>query len=357
MAAVKLIFSTDYEVFGNGSGSVKHCMLRPTESMARTLEKYGAKMTVFFDVCEYWAFEREFEKGTLKQDWAGQIRSQLQDLMKRGHDVQLHFHPQWLDYQYDGVIWTLNHDLWRISSLKYEDEVHPERGLNALFHRGKATLEDLLRPVKPTYRCHIFRAGAWSIQPESDVLRAMRENGFDIDSSVAPGLQFKDDYTQYDFRNSPTLGMWKLTDQLLKAESEGDILEVPIFTAKLPLWRRMQFVYIKVQRRIAMKPEGCSGSSMTAAKKSKWSKVKEILAHSTKMLTFGDATSSEEMIYFLSLAMKLVNRESLSTLPVVAISHPKTFANEAELDRFLAWVAANKSQIEFSNYEKILDEK
>ena len=351
MASVGLIFTTDYEIFGNGSGCVEKCMIAPTNSMVSILEKYGAKLTLFVDVCEYWAFEREFIRGTLKDDWAEMIRSQLQDLAKRGHDIQLHFHPQWLDYSFDGQKWDLNYDLWRLGKLKYQDNEYPERGLNQLFARGKKTLEDIITPIVPNYRCHVFRAGAWSMQPEGDVLKAMRDNDFDIDSTVASGLTFQDDYTFYDFSSSPELTRWRIENELCRVVEDGSILEVPIFTTNMPISKKLQFLSLKKKRGIQMKPEGCKGSSLATAGKSKLSKIMEVMGEKKKMFTFGDATSCEEMIYFARRARKIALEGNQDQVPLVAISHPKTFANESELKKFLEWVSTSEG-IVFSDYQE-----
>lgn len=350
MGKVGLIFTTDYEIFGNGSGCVEKCMIAPTESMAALLENNGARLTLFVDVCEYWAFEAEYAKGNLTKDWAGMIKAQLQDLAKRGHDVQLHFHPQWLDYSYDGENWNLNYDLWRLGKLKFEDDQYPERGLKNLFARGKKTLEDIIRPVDPDYRCHIFRAGAWSMQPESEALRAMSINGFDIDSTVVPSLAFQDDYTFYDFKKSPDAPTWKIQEYLCKQSSGGSILEVPIFTTKVSLLQRLKFLALKKKKAIKMKPEGCVGTSLATAGKGKLAKLKEVLAENRKMFTFGDATSFEEMMYFAKQAGKYAQRQDVEMIPLVAISHPKTFANEKELEKFLNWVNKESENIQFTNY-------
>lgn len=354
MAKVGLIFTTDYEIFGNGTGSVEKCMLKPTQGMAEVMEKFDAPLTVFLDVCEYWAFETEYEKGNLSEDYASQIRQQLQQLVKAGHDVQLHFHPQWLNYSYSDGDWDLDFDLWRISSLKYEDEEHPERSLKKLFQKGKQTLEEILKPVKASYECNSFRAGAWSMQPEAEVLRAMRESGFKIDSTVAPEMQFEDDFTFYDFRKAPAAPQWNIQKDLLVPEEEG-LLEVPIFTTHVPLLKKLKFLGLKKSRGLELKPEGCTGSALASAGKTKLQKMKEVLGSGRSMFNFSDATSCEEMIYFAQQAIKRYASRRENLVPVVAISHPKTFANQAQFQRFLVW-AAGHEKIEFITFQKLINE-
>ena len=58
MGKLRFILTADYEVFGNGSGCVKKCMIDPTEKMLSICDDYCAKLTLFVDVCEYWAFKK-----------------------------------------------------------------------------------------------------------------------------------------------------------------------------------------------------------------------------------------------------------------------------------------------------------
>lgn len=353
MGKAAFIFTTDYEIFGNGSGCVEKCIIEPTDRMAAILEKVGAKLTIFLDVCEYWAFEEEFAKGKLKKNWAGLIRNQLQNLVERGHDVQLHVHPQWMEYSYDGSSWSLNLDHWRTGKLPYESSDHPKLGLKNLFARGKETLEHMICPIKPDYRCEVFRAGAWSIQPEEKVLEAMLMNGFKIDSTVAPGLKFADDYTYYDFSAAPFHKQrYKISKSITQEDKMGVLWEVPIFTHNVSIMRKLYFQALKRIKGLEMRPQGCKGSAVATINKSKFQKIKDVISQQRTMFTYSDAISSEEMIYFARRALKLAAKQDKIT-PIVAISHPKSFANEKELEKLMNWLD-KQNNVTFSNYRLAL---
>lgn len=353
MAKIGLIFTTDYEVFGNGSGSVEKCMLAPTKLMTEPMEKVGAPLTVFFDVCEYWAFEREFKAGKLSQDYADQIKRQLQELLSKGHDVQLHFHPQWLGATYQQEKWLLNYDQWRIGAMPEFNAEVPEWSLPKLFAEGKATLEKILKPVKPNYECNTFRAGAWSIQPEAKVLKAMLSNGFKVDSTVAAEMHFEDDFTYYDFRGTPKKPFWRINQELLTPTANG-LLEIPIFTVDLSFAKRLRFLMLKKLRGTAMKPTGCHGTAIAATGKSTPQKIMSALAPGRSMFNFSDATTFEEMRYFAERAIEQYAPLKMDSVPIVAISHPKTFANLSEWCRFLAWAKGHRS-LQFNTYQDFIN--
>lgn len=49
-----LLFTLDYELYGNGSGDVFKHIIEPTDKILGIVEKYNAKLTIFFEVIEYW---------------------------------------------------------------------------------------------------------------------------------------------------------------------------------------------------------------------------------------------------------------------------------------------------------------
>lgn len=202
---IHIIISGDYEVFGNGTGDVMNCMIKPTNDILNICDRHGAKYTIFTEMCEYWAFKKyskELEKvlGYVPHE---EIERQLKDAIVRGHDVQLHLHPQWIDAEYKNKKWILNYKWWRLPlaphGLGSKDDIKSLRGI---FHKGKSDLEYLLKEVSPEYQCIAFRAGAYCIQPMEDVFKAMKEVGMYIDSTVHKWCYNIDDPDYYDFRNA-----------------------------------------------------------------------------------------------------------------------------------------------------------
>ena len=203
MGELKIHMTLDYEVWGNGNGCVIDCMINPTNHLLSIADHFNLKTTLFVDICEYWAF-KETEESDLFKDKsykpASLIEEQLKDVIRRGYDVQLHFHPQWLNYRIiDDYKFELDFNLWRVSSLELGD-FDKKNTLKWLFYRGKESLENLLQPVSATYKCTTFRAGAWCIQPEEMVLKAMESVGILWDSTVAPKMKLSESLTNYNFQ-------------------------------------------------------------------------------------------------------------------------------------------------------------
>ena len=361
MAKLKLILTADYEVFGNGSGHVKNCLTRPAEEIMRICESHDTRVTFFTEVCEYWAFREMQEQGWFSAEYrpASWMEEQLKDAVKRGHDLQLHFHPQWLEYEMiSDQEWKLNYDLWRLPNVPDgSGNENDPKSISGLFAKGKKTLEDLARSGNPDYQCRAFRAGSWCIQPEEEILKVMANTGILYDTTVAPGVKLDDNLSYYDFRNAPEdLPSWNISNKVDRVDESGKITEVPIFTADLNSTQQIQFQTTKKLRRISNRPENCTGEPATKTldfvkKDSKFKKIVRLYTTRPYMLDFC-GTSFDEMMFLIEAAKKRYRKfESEEPVPIVAIGHPKNFGNPKEFKSLLEWVD-KKDFIELESLEE-----
>ena len=133
---LRVIFTLDYEIHGNGEGSPRDLMVQPTWNILNQFSKYGAKLTILADIAEILKFREYHEQ--YKQDdydYAAIVR-QLQSAVVTGHDVQLHLHSSYMKAQYTNGYWKQNYDEYEFASLPYPR-------LHELIKTGKAFLEDL----------------------------------------------------------------------------------------------------------------------------------------------------------------------------------------------------------------------
>lgn len=335
---LKLLLTADYEIFGNGSGDIEPCLLGPTEKLLSIAEKHGTRVTLFADVCEIWSFEESRDTGILPDycQSATLIRKQLKDAILRGHDVQLHAHPQWLGARWncDDKKWNLRMDRWRIGSLLENDIDGDGATPEELITRGRKWLEKLLQPIDPTYVCRAFRAGGWSIQPEGAVLRALTKAGLLYETSVAPGMYYDDGLSYFDFRGaSGKMSTWPITDSVSNPQRNGPLIEVPILTMQNSI---MRAVIRKLRRRPKVMPVGCTGVVLSESRKRsmavRYAKALFTRHGRTQMLDFCDL-SADEMFAMVKYASYV--HSSPGEHPIVAIGHPKSFGSPDALDGFL----------------------
>ena len=325
MSQVKIVLTVDYEIFGNGSGNVQNCLIEPTARILTIADKYNVPITLMAEMCEYWAFAKEEQRGDFPKGYspASWIKEQLISSIQTGHDVQLHIHPQWLNssFQLHENKWKVDFDQWRVSSLSYED-------LNYILKRGKQELESLLRLYKQDYECFVFRAGAWSIQPEKDILRALINTGFKIDTTVASGCYLEENLANFDFRNIKINKPFWFVKENLSEESTSGILEVPIFTKKYSFFVKLLIKLLKTTKIISINPVNCADYIASPPKKSILEKFKPI----HRMFDFCEMTDFEMISLIENAKKKFLNCEQI---PVVAIGHSKSFNNATNLESFI----------------------
>ncbi len=226
--AIAVILSLDYELFGNGSGSVQTEQIRPTAMLLDLLEEYGAKLSLFMEFGQYQAFGRFQAQAEHFAEDNARIREQLRDAVRRGHDVQLHYHPAWHNAICEKTRISLEETRFDLSML-HEDEIEH------VLKEGKHFLEKLLQPIRASYECNAFRAGAWSLSDPKKVLPILRRLGFRCDSSVVPGARFRAAYGDFDWSTAPhPYRPWSIADDLTTPVEDGAIHEIPIYTLRHP---------------------------------------------------------------------------------------------------------------------------
>jgi len=218
-----LILSNDWEVFGDGSGDYFDVQHNPLAQMLDVAESHGAKVTVMAEVGQQWG-HRELGR---TEPWAARVADAWEDIIRdtvrRGSDVQLHLHPQWLNAQYHDGRWGLHLENWSIASL-------PAADIEQALRRGKEYLEEVIRPVAPDYACVAFRAGAYCIEPSSKVIPILRRLGIMCDTSVTKGMTDPQFYNYKDAYSN--ILPWMTTSQSVKYRGSGNdgILEIPIYS-------------------------------------------------------------------------------------------------------------------------------
>ena len=220
MVALTLDYETWQPIPEGRSIDWERDVFAPTAELLDVLDGLGAPLTIFAEMGE-WIWLRENEPAL-----AGRWEEQLRDALRRGHDVQMHLHPDWLPElgaRREGGQWQ-----WDRSLAKAAD--YPG-DLTELIARCKALLEETLRPVDPEYAVTCFRAGAYEAQPFDRLYDALAANGIGCDSSVLPGGSHPE--RGYDYRlaysqHQPWFAS-RYDPQLKAPPAERAIVEIPVF--------------------------------------------------------------------------------------------------------------------------------
>ena len=190
---IDLVLTDDWELRGDGSGHMPTLQFDRMDRLMAIYERHGLRATFTVEVLQQLRHLEEGERDPALRDLARRWEDRVREAYRRGHDIQLHLHPQWHGARRDGDRWSLR-EPWSIL------EVPPDR-LRAMLRDGRQYLESLLRPIDPEYRCVAFRGGSWCIAPGEHVLPALIDNGFLLDVSLLGGLHCDDDRVRLDYRH------------------------------------------------------------------------------------------------------------------------------------------------------------
>jgi hypothetical protein len=196
-------------------------VFEPAKRFAAVAAAAAVRLTYFVELGEYF-FLRRFDPAV-----AERMENQWRELVRAGHDVQLHLHPDWLPElgaRHEGGRWRWDARL--VHANDYPGD------LGALFARCRRTLEDVLTPEDPSYAVSCYRAGAYRAQPFGRISAALRQAGILCDSSVFRGGVSAERGYDYTHAFSAHQPYYCSPDDPQLAARPGDeaILELPIAT-------------------------------------------------------------------------------------------------------------------------------
>ena len=328
MNKIAIILSSDYEVFGDGSGKVEAVQIKTTNDILQKLEPYGAKLSIMFEYGQYLAYEKfANDKNSFSLD-NKLIEEQLIGAIQNGHDVQLHYHAQWKNATYNADTKSFNVDLNHvdITSLEYTEIVN-------VLKQGKVFLEKLLKPYKSDYKCIGFRAGSWAVSNEKKLFKALKEIGFLIDSSVVPNTKFESEQVNFEYLNSPHQYLyWNINKDLSTRSLENNFIEMPIYTKK----SRCSFLKYFNQKFLNNKKivKKLYKSKISENNYSIFQKLAKVLNRNYYMADL-NTMSADTLIKMVDDAYnENKSNEALIILPLMFISHSKTSFDLNDLNFF-----------------------
>jgi len=216
---MNVFITIDYELFmGKISGSVEKCLITPMDNFTGMLDNYGIKTTVFVDAAYLLRMKQlRNENENLRRDFE-LVSSHIKQMSLQGHDIQMHFHPQWLYSEYNDGMWKMDFDHYKLSDMSTDF-------LTLTFSNAKLLLESIIEK-----KVIAFRAGGYSLSAFWNYKKMFIDNGIKIDSSVLRNACVKSKYQEYDYRNIPSSIVYNFEDDILKENKNGNLKEISIST-------------------------------------------------------------------------------------------------------------------------------
>ena len=177
------------------------------ENWRSLLNKHNVKATFFLSTNCFSAKGKEYDK----------IMRQLKLLIKEGHEIGLHLHPD-----SDLALQMSLNDRFRYTSARFYDYIK----INQFIKTSKNIIQKKLGITATS-----FRWGNWALN--TDTVKALQDSKFKIDSSATPGIRgHLNDEMAYDWSKISEHYPWILSksDYQSTKHQNSKVLEIPIST-------------------------------------------------------------------------------------------------------------------------------
>jgi len=339
---IYLVFTDDWELRGDGSGDIERIQFEPMQRLLDIYDRNGVPGTVMAEVMQQLTFRKQQDRFPELKTLADKWDEHILDAHRRGHDVQLHIHPQWSEAEYRDGEWTLRGD-WALPN-------YSARKAGAMIRACKAYLESLIKPHDPAYRCRAFRAGASAIGPGAFLLPELIENGIDLDISIIDGYRMNTRNLQIDFTNCDEgrLPYYpKLEDARRMSDKAEAIVCMPLFQFRASRTATAMHVFSKVRERLAKSRRASASyadeqwASLDSSPVNKvYEQVVEPLLKGKHMVADIGKLGSRFLPQVLPTARYFARKSGLDKYPVVLSNHSKYVSDFESIDRFVGELAA-----------------
>lgn len=223
MSEFKIMLLIDYEPFRsiNSMGLVTESkeeyirdIIEPTYRLMDILERHNAKLTILMEI----VFVIKLKQ--YMPEVYELIVEQLKSAIKRGHDVQMHFHPEWITVDLTTNSWA---DFKK--EYQYLDKV-PKDIARTYLRDGKDLIESICLPINSEYKLLGYRAGGYRIKPFSYSSELLKEIGIIATS---------------DLHRADSNFFYCSSNNIEKVDSNSEFIQFPILGTKTKYFKRWSF--------------------------------------------------------------------------------------------------------------------
>jgi hypothetical protein len=315
---VDFVFTIDYEIFGDGTGSLRELVYEPARELKALFDHHHLRFVNFVEVVE---FEKIEGYGT--DPAIDLVKKQIQELHRDGYEIALHLHPQWSKARHEDGRWLLDLSEYSLCRL-------PRVRINQIVDCAVAYLAHLVQ--EPGYSPISFRAGNWLFQPTEAAADVLAKKGIRIDSSVFKGgLQHNH---KLDYRPASKNGYyWPFSSDVNLPDPGGPWIEVPIHTEMVPFWK------MATSKRMASTNQF---GATTQSKVKKLGRLRDFARLLYPLKLDFCRMSLAEMVSLMSRVVEQDRKDPETYRPIVAIGHTKDRIDLGEVESFLHYLKSNR---------------
>ena len=324
---IDCILTIDYELYGNGAGSLKDVVHEPMRNLQSICDKWGTRLVVFVEVAELEKIEAFGSDRAIDG-----VKQQIRDLYQDGYEIGLHLHPQWCKARYEQGRWHLDNSEYNLCTL-------PAARISQILDCSLEYLRHIMN--QPRFIPLSFRVGNWLFQPSEHVADALTERGIKIDSSVFKGgLQRS---RGLDYRKAPRDSyFWHFRNDVINADPTGPLLEIPIYSDMVPFWR------MATSKRLGFS-KGLNPSNTPHSLN--LNRARDLLRLQYPRKFDFCRMTLRELTSMMNRVIRDDQAQTYSHKPIVAIGHTKDLVDPQTIDFFLAFLSAK--EIPVSTFEAV----
>ena len=324
---IECIFTLDYEIYGNGEGSLRELVYEPAERLRAIFRKWNERFVLFVEVAEFEIMEAQGVDQTINL-----VKHQIQNFYREGFELGLHIHPWWYNARYENGGWLLDYSEYNLCTL-------PRERIVKIVDRSISYLRSVLG--ESDFTPLSFRAGNWLFQPTRTAAKVLADYGIKVDSSVFKGgFQYQH---KLDYRRTLKNGYhWMFTDYVDTPDPEGKLLELPIYTQMVPMWEMLTKKRIGLQKK--------SPSTAQKGKNRLYRYLDFLRFYHPLKLDFCRMTINE----LTNLVDKIIQQDQKNPAlfkPIVTIGHTKDLVDFETVESFLSYLEQKK--ITVSTFEEV----
>jgi hypothetical protein len=317
---IHVIFTLDYEIYGNGTGSLLDLVYEPTARLMEAFVRLDARFVNYVEAAEFEMIEARRTDPAIDL-----VTRQVREGHDAGFEVALHLHPQWCGARYELGQWVLDYGEYNLCTL-------PTERIEHIVDRALAFLRRTVG--RDTFTPLAFRAGNWLFQPTAAAARVLRSRGLRIDSSVFKGgVQH---VTGLDYRralgNDP---YWTFESDATQVDPQGGWFELPIYAEMVPFWRMV------TSKRVGLQTRGAAAGrdlGHRIARIRDYARLRYPLKLDFCRMTLDELTAMMRLIIRR-------HRSSAGAVPIVAIGHSKDLTDLGTIEAFLQFLRGEGIQI------------
>jgi peptidoglycan/xylan/chitin deacetylase (PgdA/CDA1 family) len=314
---IECVFTVDYEIYGNGEGSLRELVFEPADALKTLFKKWNARLVLFVE-----AAELEIIESGRTDPAIDFVTRQIGDYYRDGFEIGLHLHPQWYRARFENNRWAMDYSEYNLCVL-------PRDRILQLVDRSIAYLRKVTGD--PAFKPHSFRAGNWLFQPAQTVASVLAERGVRVDSSVLKGGRQHQHHLNY--RRALANGYaWPFSADVNIPDPQGPLMEYPIYTRMVPPWK------ILTDKRIGLQLKVPSGPTLGSAR---WYRLLDFLRFRHPLKFDFCRLTIEELKGMLDQEIQKDKRNPEVFRPLVAIGHTKDLVDFETVESLLAFLEEN----------------